>query len=103
MVTLLVLIVFSESINSIFILLSVFGVAATQLLPALNRIMQAITNIKYSIPALKVIYEELSKYQNYSDSIENSHQLDISFEKNIRLENISYSYPDGTQALKIFL
>ncbi|ACD30954.1 ABC transporter ATP-binding protein [Francisella tularensis] len=100
LVTLLVLIVFSESINSIFILLSVFGVAATQLLPALNRIMQAITNIKYSIPALKVIYEELSKYQNYSDSIENSHQLDISFEKNIRLENISYSYPDGTQALK---
>ncbi|OIN84816.1 ABC transporter ATP-binding protein [Francisella sp. TX07-6608] len=100
LVTLLVLIVFGESINSIFILLSVFGVAATQLLPALNRIMQAVTNIKYSIPALKVIYEELSKYQNYSDSIENSHQLDISFEKNIRLENISYSYPDGTQALK---
>ncbi|MDE4980609.1 ABC transporter ATP-binding protein, partial [Francisella tularensis subsp. holarctica] len=34
LVTLLVLIVFSESINSIFLLLSVFGVAATQLLPA---------------------------------------------------------------------
>ncbi|MDE4951352.1 ATP-binding cassette domain-containing protein, partial [Francisella tularensis] len=44
--------------------------------------------------------EELSKYQNYSDSIENSNQLDISFEKNICLENISYSYPDGTQSLK---
>ncbi|MDE4982533.1 ATP-binding cassette domain-containing protein, partial [Francisella tularensis subsp. holarctica] len=44
--------------------------------------------------------EELSKYQNYSDIIENSHQLDIIFEKNICLENISYSYPDGTQSLK---
>ncbi|AJI57079.1 ABC transporter family protein [Francisella philomiragia] len=100
LVTLLVLIAFGESTNSIFILLSVFGVAATQLLPALNRIMQAITSIRYSLPALKVINEELEKYQNYSETIEDSFNLDIKFEKNIRLENISYSYPDGTQALK---
>lgn len=102
LITLLILISFGESTNSIFILLSVFGVAATQLLPALNRIMQAITSIKYSAPALKVIYEELEKYQNYySDNFKkDNHQLDIKFEKNIHLENISYSYPDGTQALK---
>ncbi|MBK2094772.1 ABC transporter ATP-binding protein [Francisella philomiragia] len=100
LVTLLVLIAFGESTNSIFILLSVFGVAATQLLPALNRIMQAITSIRYSLPALKVIYEELEKYQSYSDSVEDSFNLDIKFEKNIRLDNVSYSYPDGTQALK---
>ncbi|MBK2255828.1 ABC transporter ATP-binding protein [Francisella philomiragia] len=100
LVTLLALIAFGESTNSIFILLSVFGVAATQLLPALNRIMQAITSIRYSLPALKVINEELEKYQNYSETIEDSFNLDIKFEKNIRLENISYSYPDGTQALK---
>lgn len=100
LITLLVLIAFGESTNSIFILLSVFGVAATQLLPALNRIMQAVTSIKYSAPALKVIYEELGKYQNYTNSIEDSFVSDVKFEKNIRLENISYSYPDGTQALK---
>ncbi|MEY8702120.1 ABC transporter ATP-binding protein, partial [Francisella philomiragia] len=100
LVTLLVLIVFGESTNSIFILLSVFGVAATQLLPALNRIMQAITSIRYSLPALKVIHEELDKYQSYSDSVEDNFNLDIMFEKNIRLENVSYNYPDGTQALK---
>ncbi|AJI74838.1 ABC transporter family protein [Francisella philomiragia subsp. philomiragia ATCC 25015] len=100
LVTLLVLIAFGESTNSIFILLSVFGVAATQLLPALNRIMQAITSIRYSLPALKVINEELEKYQSYSDTVEDSFNLDIKFEKNIRLDNVSYSYPDGTQALK---
>lgn len=100
LVTLLVLIAFGESTNSIFILLSVFGVAATQLLPALNRVMQAITSIRYSLPALKVINEELEKYQSYSDSVEDSFNLDIKFEKNIRLDNVSYSYPDGTQALK---
>ncbi|MEY8766342.1 MULTISPECIES: ABC transporter ATP-binding protein [Francisella] len=100
LITLLIFVALGESINSIFILLSVFGVAATQLLPALNRIMQAISNIKYSIPALKLIYGELEKYQNYSDGLGNNHQLEIKFEKNIRFENISYSYPDGTQALK---
>ncbi|MBK2297216.1 ABC transporter ATP-binding protein [Francisella philomiragia] len=100
LVTLLALIAFGESTNSIFILLSVFGVAATQLLPALNRVMQAITSIRYSLPALKVINEELEKYQSYSDSVEDSFNLDIKFEKNIRLDNVSYSYPDGTQALK---
>lgn len=100
LVTLLALIAFGESTNSIFILLSVFGVAATQLLPALNRIMQAISSIRYSLPALKVVNEELEKYQSYSKTVEDSFNLDIKFEKNIRLENISYSYPDGTQALK---
>ncbi|MEY8716802.1 ABC transporter ATP-binding protein [Francisella philomiragia] len=100
LITLLVLIAFGESTNSIFILLSVFGVAATQLLPALNRIMQAITSIRYSLPALKVIHEELEKYQSYSKTVEDSFNLDIKFEKNIRLDNVSYSYPDGTQALK---
>ncbi|MBK2006112.1 ABC transporter ATP-binding protein, partial [Francisella orientalis] len=100
LITLLVLIAFGESTNSIFILLSVFGVAATQLLPALNRIMQAVTSIKYSVPALKVIYEELEKYQNYTNSIEDSFASGMKFEKNIHLENISYSYPDSTQALK---
>ncbi|MBK2106395.1 ABC transporter ATP-binding protein [Francisella philomiragia] len=100
LITLLIFVALGESINSIFILLSVFGVAATQLLPALNRIMQAISNIKYSIPALKVIYGELEKYQNYSDRLDDNHQLDIKFEKSIRLDNVSYSYPDGTQALK---
>ncbi|MBK2093357.1 ABC transporter ATP-binding protein [Francisella philomiragia] len=100
LVTLLALIAFGESTNSIFILLSVFGVAATQLLPALNRIMQAISSIRYSLPALKVINEELEKYQSYSKTVEDSFNLDIKFEKNIRLDNVSYSYPDGTQALK---
>ncbi|QEO57213.1 ABC transporter ATP-binding protein [Francisella marina] len=100
LITLLTLIAFGESTNSIFILLSVFGVAATQLLPALNRIMQAVTSIKYSAPALKVIYEELGKYQSYSNNAEDSFNLDIKFEKSIRLDNVSYSYPDGTQALK---
>ncbi|WP_150465924.1 ABC transporter ATP-binding protein [Francisella sp. SYW-2] len=100
LITLLILIAFGESTNSIFILLSVFGVAATQLLPALNRIMQAVTSIKYSAPALRVIYEELEKYQNYTNSIEDSFVSDVKFKKNIHLENISYSYPDGTQALK---
>ncbi|QUE30745.1 ABC transporter ATP-binding protein [Francisella philomiragia] len=100
LITLLTLIAFGESTNSIFILLSVFGVAATQLLPALNRIMQAVTSIKYSAPALRVIYEELEKYQNYTNSIEDSFVSDVKFEKNIHLESISYSYPDGTQALK---
>ena len=102
LITLLVLISFGESTNSIFILLSVFGVAATQLLPALNRIMQAITSIRYSIPALITVYEELSKVDNYSDNFSEKRGAleSIRFNKNISLENISYSYPDGTQALK---
>ena len=101
LVTLLILIAFGESTGTIFILLSVFGVAVTQLLPSLNRIMQAITNIKYSFPVLVTIYGELKKLENYlSTSTTNNNIQNVSFDRNIRLENISYSYPDGTQALK---
>ncbi|MGQ4005917.1 ABC transporter ATP-binding protein [Francisellaceae bacterium CB300] len=100
LITLMILVATGESTDSIFILLSVFGVAATQLLPALNRIMQALTNIKYSLPALKTIYDELKKCEEYLDDTTINTQQDITFNDNIYLENISYSYPDGTQALK---
>lgn len=100
LITLMILVATGESIDSIFILLSVFGVAATQLLPALNRIMQALTNIKYSLPALKTIYDELKKCEEYLDDTTINTQQDITFNDNIYLENISYNYPDGTQALK---
>lgn len=52
---------FGKSPRSMFVLLGVFGVAAAQLLPSLNRLTQALAQIKYGIPALKTIYTELQQ------------------------------------------
>ncbi|AXA33694.1 ABC transporter ATP-binding protein [Francisella adeliensis] len=100
-IMLVVFIYSGVSAVDLFVLLSVFGVASAQLLPALNRIMSSLTNIKYSKQALVTIHKELC---GDNDIVNNSSKLneinEPIFNKQIKLENISYSYPDGTQALK---
>ena len=58
MVTLMIFRNFGSSTSELIILVSVFGIAAAQLLPALNRIMASLTMIRYSIPALVTINQE---------------------------------------------
>lgn len=81
------------------VLLTVFGVAAVQLLPSLNRLMSAITSIKYGMPALDKVYNELSYYDAMNpDSVKQieSRQQTIDFKEQLQLDNISFAYQDKT-------
>lgn len=88
--------------NELFVLLGVFGVAAAQLLPSINRLTQALTQIKYGMLSLEVIYKELHQMdkQKYKKlSLEHNKYI-IPFNKKIELKNLSHIYQDGTVALK---
>jgi len=88
--------------QELFVLLGVFGVAAAQLLPGLNRLTQSVVQIKYGMPALITVYNELNKVEplqlKYMLSKERCNKLN--FNAKIELRDISYQYSDGTVALK---
>ena len=100
-VTLMIFKKLGTSTSELILLVSVFGIAAAQLLPALNRIMASLTVIRYSIPALVSINQEDNSNQISSifDNQEFSKIKPPVFNNRIELSNIDFSYSDGTKAL----
>ena len=93
---LIILIMFGQ--GDIVMLVGVFAVASFRLLPALRSILGGWTQIQNSICCLDVIEEGLKDYQE-DNEIE---RQDISFEREIDIEGISYAYPGGEPILKNF-
>ena len=63
--------VFSQNNNfsTIIPILGVFAAAAFRIMPSLTRIMNAIQDLKYSLPAVKTLYNEVNS--NKKTQIEN--------------------------------
>lgn len=82
--------------QQLLVLISVFGVAAVQLLPSMNRLMIALTSVKYYHVTLGKIYGELRQYDCFKQNAElktnlKEHSL-LPFNQTINLRDISFSY-----------
>ncbi|MCF6806982.1 ABC transporter ATP-binding protein/permease [Thiotrichales bacterium 19S9-12] len=88
--------------ESMFVLLGVFGIAAAQLLPSLNRLTQAMVQIKYGVSALEGIHKELHQVQDKDLILLNKKQnVDpLTFKSSIKLKDLYYSYENGIQAIR---
>ena len=80
--------------EKIFTIISIFGIASFRFLPSFNRILIALQSLKYSIPSLNVVHEEISKTLNNTKETTDSRR--IKFEKNLVFEDISFKY-DNTE------
>lgn len=83
--------------QKLLILVSVFAVAAMQLLPSMNRLLQALANIKYGHAALEKIYNEFRQYNNFKQCFAEQNNAKkqgcpIQFKDVIELKNICFSY-----------
>jgi len=93
----------SRSPGSAISVLTMFAVVSFRLLPSINRIGAAIIDLKSSAPALETLHKD---YAIVLQNLKLSHKItspaqDFSFEKKIRFENISFSYPESEKlALK---
>lgn len=94
------------NLASLLPLISAFALAAMRLLPSVNRVNTYIANIAYYESALNYIYdnvnaeemgrqEELDAYR-----LANPNTIPITLEKEIKLENITFAYPNTER--KIF-
>jgi len=70
--------------------LSFFTLAGYRLLPALQAMYRGITNIRYNLPALDILTNDLPPFK---ESIKEDNQIKPSFNDALVLKNISYSYP----------
>ena len=86
------LLVINTSLNVILTMLGIVVVASLRLIPSANRCLNTFNSLKYSLPAINLIYHEI-KNKNYS-TIENDHDLKIEFKKNIKFINVSFKYPN---------
>jgi len=79
-------------------LVGVFAVASFRLLPALRAILTGWTQVQNAICCLDVIEEGLKDYKGRDAA---SGQ-EIHFEREIRIEGLTYAYPDGELILRDF-
>lgn len=93
-------------LTSMLPMISAFAMAAMRLLPSVNRVNTYIANIAYYESALNYIYDNVN-----ADEMSRQEELDayrlahpnttpITLEKEIKLENITFSYPNTEK--KIF-
>lgn len=77
----------------IMTLISVFGVAAVQLLPSINRVVSALAGIKFGVPTLTKIYNDSRKNKDLlSVASRNGSVMPLSFSEEYRLEKVCFSY-----------
>jgi ATP-binding cassette, subfamily B, bacterial PglK len=98
-IVLLALLNFSETINEVISIVGLFGMAALRLMPSINRILSAATEIRYRTQMVETLYQDQSDGLRHVDLINRSpDNTPITFEKNIQLKDITYNYPATNQA-----
>lgn len=84
-------------IKSFIPILSVFAIAAFRMLPSFNRITGYLGSIMFNRPSIHAVYKdlvEIDELMNECQKIQDNKQ-NIVLNKSIRLENISFQYPNA--------
>ena len=84
-----------EEVNQMSSVLAVFAVSALRLMPSANRIITALQSIRYGMPVVETIYEDLYDYKNNYQKKIITGNINVTFCKDIRLKKITYSYPNS--------
>ena len=99
-VMILVLMLSSNNFISVVPILAIYAFAGYRLMPSLQQIYYAVTEIRYSKPILDSIHKDLMSLNNDLVLENKSINNDI-FNKVLTLENVSYKYPNAdSNALK---
>jgi ABC-type multidrug transport system fused ATPase/permease subunit len=87
--------------NRILPLLVVYAFAGYRLLPALQQVYQHVSKLRFGLPALHSLYEDMLEVQQSEPVFHGPQPKPIGFQKQIYLEGIYFTYPGApTPALK---
>ena len=88
---------FNESLPFI----ALFAFAGYRLIPAFQDIFSNLTMVRFTIPVLNSLHQEINHMENYEYSTENYCNKDMSLRSSLILRNVSYRYPSSRyEALK---
>ncbi|RKQ33483.1 ABC transporter ATP-binding protein [Oceanobacillus halophilus] len=99
LVTMLIIVFQGTSTTQLISTMALFAMAAFRLMPSITRIVSLITTIRYSQPALAVVYEDLFMNKDESPNIGRIDTAVInqgkrSFVDSIKLNEVSFRYPN---------
>lgn len=79
-------------------IIGLFAFAAYRIMPALQNIYTSITTLRFYIPALDFLYEDMYSFEDKSpDTIHSKKKfIKLNLQKELKLEEITFSYP-GTR------
>tara|TARA_B100001057_G_C22780220_1_gene923345 strand:- start:67 stop:1530 length:1464 start_codon:yes stop_codon:yes gene_type:complete len=83
-------------ITNVLPVIALYAFAGYRLMPAVQKIFVNITNLKVVGPSINSLYEDLKKLKR-SENYENKDFLKL--EKEIKLKNISYNYPNSSRTV----
>ncbi len=97
LITMLIIVFQGTSTTQLVSTMALFAMAAFRLMPSITRVVALIATIRYSQPALKVVYEDLFMHQPGEATIKQDGILinrgEKTFKDAIRLRDISFRYP----------
>lgn len=75
--------------------LAAFAVAAMRLLPSVGRINEHASNMLYAFPSVELVYHDLVEIEDFIGKRDaETRDSDWRLQKEIRVQNLSYHYPD---------
>ncbi|MFZ3579513.1 ABC transporter ATP-binding protein [Virgibacillus sp. DJP39] len=98
LVTMLIIVFQGTSTTQVVSTMALFAMAAFRLMPSITRVVALITTIRYSQPALSVVYDDLFMGEEKSTNVRKDY---VSINKgkrkfidSLKLNNISFRYPN---------
>lgn len=88
----LVLLVQGKPPTTLLPILGVFAAAAFRIMPSANRILGALQNLRYSLPAIDKLYQEILLLNNTASNESNDTML---FQNMLTLEQVTYRYENA--------
>lgn len=94
----MLLVVSGKEVSHILPVLGLYGFAAYRMLPAAQNMYRAISQIKFSEQVLSVLKPEFALEKDELKHIEKDSTQYLKFENSVRLENISFAYPNRMES-----
>ena len=94
LIVILYLMTIIDDFSVIIPILSIYAVAAYRILPAIQQLYTSLTTIKYSQPAIDLLYSDINNMK-IKNEVHDNNQDEIQFKKEIKLHNLNFKYPSS--------
>jgi ABC-type multidrug transport system fused ATPase/permease subunit len=91
----IIMIISGAKIEQLLPILTIYAFGAYRLLPLLQRIFRASTSIRYRFSVVETLYHDFTDLPSGNELASHKETAVLPFKSEIRLENISFSYPSA--------
>ena len=84
-----------NSITKAIPIIALFAYTSYRIMPALQEIFNSVTEIRYALPSINAMYNDLKNLKSFINSPSNDNLFN--FENNITIKNLNYNYPNANR------